>query len=71
MSKVNSSIAISAAISAEARIHMSQFKRPNLPFTLYYTDTDSIYIDRPLGSNFIGTELGKIKLEYLLQEAVL
>jgi DNA polymerase elongation subunit (family B) len=66
----NVSIAIAAAITAYARIHMSQFKN-NPNFELYYSDTDSIFIDRPLASEFISkTELGKLKLEYELNDAI-
>jgi hypothetical protein len=43
----NVSINIASAITAYARIHMSQFKN-NPNFNLFYNDTDSIYIDRPL-----------------------
>ena len=43
----NVNIAIASAITAYARIHMSQFKNRD-DFILYYSDTDSIYIDRPL-----------------------
>lgn len=64
------SIAISAAITAYARIHMSQFKKPGQDFKIYYTDTDSIFIDKPLDPSFIGPELGKMKLEYVLEESV-
>jgi hypothetical protein len=49
---------------------MSQFKN-NPNFRLYYSDTDSIYIDRPLPDNFISnTILGKMKLEYILNDAI-
>jgi hypothetical protein len=40
----NLSIGIAAAITAYARIHMSQFKNNPL-IRLFYTDTDSIYTD--------------------------
>lgn len=43
----NVSIAIASAITAYARIHMSQFKN-NSDYNLFYSDTDSIYIDKPL-----------------------
>jgi len=43
----NVCIAVASAITAYARIHMSQFKN-NLDYNLYYFDTDSIYIDKPL-----------------------
>jgi len=57
----NVNISIAAAVSAYARIHMSQFKNnPNLP-NLYYTDTDSIYLDGPLPKNFISDREIKIR----------
>jgi hypothetical protein len=66
----NVSVSIAAAITAYARIHMSQFKN-NHNFNLYYSDTDSIYIDRPLSDEFISsTILGKMKLEYICKNAI-
>jgi hypothetical protein len=66
----NVSISIAAAISAYARIHMSQFKN-NPDFILYYTDTDSIYINKPLPKEMISnTILGKMKLEYIIDKAI-
>ena len=66
----NVNVAIAAAITSYARIHMSQFKN-NPNFKLYYSDTDSIYIDRPLPPKFISnTELGKLKLENVLSDAI-
>ena len=66
----NTSIAIAAAITAYARIFMSQFKN-NSKINLYYSDTDSIYtdseIDLNLISNFI---LGKLKLENVCRKAI-
>lgn len=60
----NINIAIASAVTAYARIHMSQFKNnQNLP-NLYYTDTDSLYFDGTISDSFISnTELGKLKLE--------
>ena len=44
----NVNISIAAAVTAYARIFMSNFKKnKNLP-SLYYTDTDSAYFDGPL-----------------------
>jgi hypothetical protein len=55
----NVSIGIASAITAYARIHMSQFKN-NPDYNLYYTDTDSVYIDKPLADNLIDNKvLGK------------
>jgi DNA polymerase type B, organellar and viral len=61
---LNISIPISAAVTAFARIHMSQFKNRD-DFTLFYTDTDSIDINKPLEPKFVGKELGKMKLEHV------
>jgi len=66
----NTNVSIAAAITGYARIHMSQFKN-NPNFILYYSDTDSIYIDRPLPDEFISsTILGKMKLEYVCNKAI-
>ena len=60
---------ISSAISAYARIHMSFFKN-NPEFKLYYSDTDSAVIDKPLPDNMVGSELGQMKLEHTITKAV-
>jgi DNA polymerase type B, organellar and viral len=66
----NVSVAISAAITAYSRIHMSQFKN-NPDFNLYYTDTDSIYTDSDVDSYFIDNkQLGKLKFESESVEAI-
>nr|YP_010384622.1 hypothetical protein NDC34_mgp04 [Russula rosea]UHA57021.1 hypothetical protein [Russula rosea] len=66
----NVSISIALAITAYARIHMSQFKN-NPNFNLYYSDTDSIYIDRALPEYLVNSKvLGKMKLEYILDDAI-
>nr|AWB36251.1 hypothetical protein [Lactarius sp. (in: basidiomycete fungi)] len=49
---------------------MTQFKN-NPKFKLYYSDTDSIYIDKPLSEDMVSkTILGLMKLEYTLTDAV-
>jgi DNA polymerase type B, organellar and viral len=73
----NVNIAIAAAVTAYARIHMSKWENKNnntLP-RLYYTDTDSLYFDGPIHSQgtdgFISnTELGKLKLEGVYDKAL-
>jgi hypothetical protein len=65
----NVNISIAAAITAYGRIHMSQFKN-NKKFKLYYSDTDSIYTDKPLPLKFIGNGLGLLKLEYICKDAI-
>jgi len=66
----NVSIGIASAITAYARIHMSQFKNnPNL--VLYYSDTDSAYVDRALPISMVNAKtLGKLKLENVLTKAI-
>ena len=66
----NVSIAIASAITAYARIHMSWFKN-NPDFNLYYTDTDSAYIDKPLPESMVNSKiLGKMKLENIIKKAI-
>lgn len=62
-------IAIASAVTSYARVHMSVFKNNPL-FTLYYSDTDSIFVDRPLPEEFVGSFLGQMKLEYVINKAV-
>jgi hypothetical protein len=66
----NISIGIASAITSYSRVHMSQFKSINNNYDLFYSDTDSIYINKPLDKSFISNELGKMKLEYIFNEAV-
>ena len=51
---LNISVPISAAVTACARIHMCKFKTMD-NFTLFYSDTDSININKPLDNNYIGS----------------
>ena len=61
-------IAIAAAVTAGARVFRSKFK--NMPeYTLYYSDTDSIDIDKPLPEEYVGNELGQFKLEHSISRA--
>jgi hypothetical protein len=66
----NVSIGIASAITAYARVEMSILKN-NPNFNLYYSDTDSAYIDRPLPDDMVSsTILGKLKLENVCNEAI-
>jgi DNA polymerase type B, organellar and viral len=66
----NVSISIAAAITAYARIHMSQFKN-NPKINLYYTDTDSAYTDSDIDDSLIDAKvLGKLKLETTNKRAI-
>lgn len=55
----NVNIAIASTVTANARVHMSMFKN-NPKYNLYYTDTDSIVIDKPLHANHVGSKLGQL-----------
>ena len=62
-------ISIASAITSEARIHMTFFKN-NPNFNLYYSDTDSAFIDKELSNELVGIGLGQVKLEYVINKAV-
>lgn len=49
---------------------MTIFKNNPL-INLYYSDTDSIYVDKPLSKEFINSKiLGKLKLENIIKKAI-
>lgn len=59
---VKSNVAIASAITSYARIEMMKYK--TLPgINIYYSDTDSIFVDKELPDHFIGSELGQMKDE--------
>jgi|SRR5882672_552883 len=66
---LNISVPISAAVTSYSRIHMSQFKLMR-GINIFYSDTDSIDIDKPLDPKFVGPELGKMKLEQIFKKVV-
>jgi len=72
----NINISISSAVTAYARILMSQFKN-NSKIKLYYTDTDSIYTNlnpdklNEIIKNIVDPKiLGKLKLESISSRAI-
>ena len=66
----NINIAVASAITGYARIEMSKFKN-NPDYILYYSDTDSIFINKPLPDHMVSdTELGFMKLEYIVEEGI-
>lgn len=67
--KSNSSVIISSAITSLSRIFMGNLKI-ELKDHLYYSDTDSLYIDIKLPDHLIGKGLGKFKLENEFNEAI-
>ena len=58
--EVKSNVAIVAAVTAYARIHMMEYK---MKYEIYYSDTDSIFIHGKLDEDEIGFELGQMKDE--------
>jgi len=65
----NISVVVSSVVTASARIFMSQFKTDKR-FTIYYSDTDSIDVDKELDSKYIGNKLGQMKLEHIFDDVV-
>ena len=68
----NTSIVISAAITAYARIHISKLKLEifKLGSEIYYSDTDSIVTDIELPHSYVSAnKIGLLKLEHVLKEA--
>lgn len=63
----NVSVAISSAITAYGRIHISKLKINSIKLggNLYYSDTDSLVTDKELPGHLVDNEkIGKLKLEY-------
>ena len=70
---INQSIPIAIAITAYSRMYMFNiiYKLLDLGFTIYYMDTDSLIVDRPLPDWMVtNNELGKLKLEHFVKEGV-
>ena len=66
-----SNVAIAGAVTAYARIHMSQFKPSGwLNKFLFYTDTDSLICSEKLPSRLVGNQLGQMKLEHIIKDGV-
>ena len=57
---VKANVAIAAAVTSYARIHMMDLK---LNYDVCYSDTDSIFTTHPLPDHLIGSELGQLKDE--------
>jgi hypothetical protein len=56
--QIKSNVAISAAVTSYARIEMHPYLLMN---GVIYSDTDSIFTNKPLDSKFTGKEIGKFK----------
>lgn len=59
---VKSNVALASAVTSYARIEMMKYK--TIPgYEAYYSDTDSIFLNKPLPKEMIGEELGQMKDE--------
>ena len=67
-----SNVAIASAVTSYARVHMLKLKKYCIEnnIKIFYFDTDSLFIDKPLPTSFITNNLGDLKLEYIFKEAV-
>lgn len=68
----NINISIALSVTSYARIYMSQFKNnPELTGLLYYSDTDSLFIEKPLLNKWVDNKkLGFFKLEMILSHFI-
>ncbi|BDI12847.1 DNA polymerase (mitochondrion) [Phanerochaete sordida] len=62
-------IGVAATITAGGRLFMSPYKNRE-DFKLYYSDTDSIIINKQLSTEEVGNELGMWKLEHVISKFV-
>lgn len=65
----NINVAIAAAVTAEARIYMSKFKSLK-DYKIFYSDTDSIDLNKPLPEELVGKNLGQMKLEHVWKNVI-
>ena len=64
-----SNVAIASAVTAYSRIIIDKYKRiPNNE--CFYSDTDSVFLQKPLSKELINNQLGSMKLESYILEAV-
>jgi hypothetical protein len=62
-------IAIASAITGGARVKMSLIKsNPN--YTIYYSDTDSVVLNKKFPHAIVGDRIGQFKLEHEISRAV-
>jgi len=66
---IDVNIAIASAVTGGARMWMSILKN-STNFKLYYSDTDSVVVNKPLPDVMVGDALGQLKLEHAVSKAV-
>lgn len=59
---VKSNVAISAAVTAYGRIERMKYKTLD-GYTIYYSDTDSAFLNKPLPQHLVGNGIGLMKDE--------
>ena len=64
---MNSSISISAAVTACARTYMYDFI---VKYNALYTDTDCLFTEKELDPIYVGTKLGQFKLEHEIKKGI-
>jgi hypothetical protein len=64
---INSSVPIASAIASYARIYINKYKL-EYEKDLIYSDTDSLVLSKEINKKYVGTEIGKMKLEYQIKE---
>ena len=62
---IKANVAIASAVTSYARIKMIHLKMTLLQmgYLIYYSDTDSLFINKPLPSSYVNNELGGLKDE--------
>lgn len=66
---IETAVQIASAVTSYARIYMYDFKNIK-DNKCYYTDTDSIFLEKELDNKFVGDKLGDFKLEYKVDRAL-
>jgi len=65
----NTAVQIASAITSYSRINMYKYKTIKGNKCLY-TDTDSVFLEKPLSDKLISDKLGSMKLETKIKEAI-
>jgi DNA polymerase elongation subunit (family B) len=68
---INQSLPSAIAITAYARMYMFKiiYRLIDLGIEIYYIDTDSITVNKPIPTDLIGNQLGLFKLEHEIDHA--
>lgn len=66
------SVVITLYINSYGRVKLNNLllKSHNSQTQIYYCDTDSLVVDQPLPSKYIGSKIGQLKLEYNVKEGI-